>query len=84
MRLIVPVAALGHLPGDDRAEIRGRDGQVIATLEKEVEELEPYYTTEATVCFANPSVVTKESRYLLLQVPRSGASEYAAWRLRAE
>jgi hypothetical protein len=59
--------------------IRGRDGQVIATVEKQVTELEAFYTTAASLCFAQPSIVTAESRYLMVQANR----EYAAWRLRS-
>jgi len=59
--------------------IRGRDGQVIATVEKQVTELEPFYTTAASLCFPQPAVVTAESRFLMVQANR----EYAAWRLRS-
>jgi hypothetical protein len=59
--------------------IRDRTGQVIATVDKQVTELEPFYTTEANVCFAQPAIITADTRFVMLQANR----EVVAWRLRA-
>jgi hypothetical protein len=68
--------------------IRDSSGRVVATQDRQVQELERHYKTQARICFAKPALITPDTRYLVMVPTASkanamwtGMDTFAVWRL---
>ena len=68
--------------------IRDGSGRVIATQERQVQELETRWDTDVRICFANPTTITADIHFLVLEPMHlnaastwSGNTYFAVWRV---